>query len=804
MSEDVEMLRTQFSHLTLLLALVTAINNRSNHPTLHGAEVFEERLQRIQSNSRTKVMEAAIGILVQNTEILAGMSYGGSAVTVAVEEKIKGPESDVGLSVDPLDAEPTPDYDPLEGALHMATTGNHDTKRDKHLPAGKISLLPSGCNLWDEIKDLPLKPARACFTLLLAKKPHRVSLVDHVATVQGYLNWYKNADNDDRAQQSARFSEYLVAACWRKMHRRIHNWAAVGLVHDLSKISDEMLSRVLNMITYSSQPDVKLAHQLLSQDEGLSIIMKRYPIDSPSDTGPNPPHGGLQRLWQSALNGTILYTRDTALEFHHFVVATLITYARALKCLHDAEKSKVTCHAARVLVTSRLLTAIVYSKAFECHINGLVENRFLSLPNFPNFPEYHKFAKVNSMSITPKAVGQEGTTRGAGGGEVADTEEDKDDDDDEDKNNKNDGEDKDNGGEDKDNDDEDKDNDDEDKDNDDEDKDNDDEDKDNNDEDKDNNDEDKDNESEEDGVDDFGGEHVDDFEEELAPGPLSDPSHIMISSLIRDRMRLLVNHLTAKRILENYCVQKHVDVEIKLLGINPETAFRPSWETLTSVIGSVTSGTNLSPSTQSIVDHLKDRIEHTLISAKLPASNKIFMVFDQIIKGEEGKRPYYTVHCEAALAAFASTGRGAAEGVAGLLAQLNLDRREVVVSKLCCPACWELMKVLRDSDSENSPYHVRGRHSTVYPVILPPWLDDADVRALVTRFTTYLQEELNTMLTQSQLPSQRTHSRHPSSESDAAWSDVSGSSRPSIDSDKQVWSELEQDEQAIAGRSNNT
>ncbi|KAM6490168.1 hypothetical protein JOM56_014360 [Amanita muscaria] len=751
MSEDVEMLRTQFSHLTLLLALVTAINNRSNHPTLHSAEVFEERLQRIQSNSRTKVMEAAIGILVQNTEILAGMSYGGSAVTVAVEEKIKGPESDVGLSVDPLDAEPTPDYDPLEGALHMATTGNHDTKRDKHLPAGKISLLPSGCNLWDEIKDLPLKPGRACFTLLLAKKPQ--------------------------------FSEYLVAACWRKMHRRIRNWAAVGLVHDLSKISDEMLSRVLNMITYSSQPDVKLAHQLLSQDEGLSIIMKCYPIDSPSDTGPNPPHGGLQRLWQSALNGTILYTRDTALEFHHFVVATLITYTRALKCLHDAEKSKVTRHAARVLVTSRLLTAIVYSKAFECHINGLVENRFLSLPNFPNFPEYHKFAKVNSMSITPKAVGQEGTTRGAGGGEVADTEEDKDDDDDEDKNNKNDGEDKDNGGEDKDNDDEDKDN---------------------NDEDKDNNDEDKDNESEEDGVDDFGGEHVDDFEEELAPGPLSDPSHIMISSLIRDRMRLLVNHLTAKRILENYCVQKHVDVEIKLLGINPETAFRPSWETLTSVIGSVTSGTNLSPSTQSIVDHLKDRIEHTLISAKLPASNKIFMVFDQIIKGEEGKRPYYTVHCEAALAAFASTGRGAAEGVAGLLAQLNLDRREVVVSKLCCPACWELMKVLRDSDSENSPYHVRGRHSTVYPVILPPWLDDADVRALVTRFTTYLQEELNTMLTQSQLPSQRTHSRHPSSESDAAWSDVSGSSRPSIDSDKQVWSELEQDEQAIAGRSNNT
>lgn len=51
----------------------------------------------------------------------------------------------------------------------------------------------------------------------------------------------------------------------------------------------------------------------------------------------------------------------------------------------------------------------------------------------------------------------------------------------------------------------------------------------------------------------------------------------------------------------------------------------------------------------------------------------------------------------------------------------------ITVSKFCCPVCWDVLDILRRQSTSNpshieSRFFVRGRHSVIYPVILPTWL----------------------------------------------------------------------------------
>lgn len=65
------------------------------------------------------------------------------------------------------------------------------------------------------------------------------------------------------------------------------------------------------------------------------------------------------------------------------------------------------------------------------------------------------------------------------------------------------------------------------------------------------------------------------------------------------------------------------------------------------------------------------------------------------------------------------------------------------MSKLCCPVCWELLKVLRD---KTETFNVRGRHCTISPIDLPAWLPKADVREMITRFRFHLKAEVVSMM----------------------------------------------------------
>jgi hypothetical protein len=94
------------------------------------------------------------------------------------------------------------------------------------------------------------------------------------------------------------------------------------------------------------------------------------------------------------------------------------------------------------------------------------------------------------------------------------------------------------------------------------------------------------------------------------------------------------------------------------------------------------------------------------------------------------------------------------------------------VSKLCCPICWELMEILKGHSVTQDQYNVRGRHSTFYPVQLPPYFDHDVVLELADRFEAHLKKELQSMRINN-VSSRNTHRRLLSYESDSGLSTAS-------------------------------
>lgn len=65
----------------------------------------------------------------------------------------------------------------------------------------------------------------------------------------------------------------------------------------------------------------------------------------------------------------------------------------------------------------------------------------------------------------------------------------------------------------------------------------------------------------------------------------------------------------------------------------------------------------------------------------------------------------------------------------------------IAISKLCCPACWELIKLLRDITS-SPKLAVRGSHPNIYPLVLPPWIPPEIRDKMNNIFLGYLGAEL--------------------------------------------------------------
>ena len=163
-----------------------------------------------------------------------------------------------------------------------------------------------------------------------------------MATVRDYLNWYRKASNEERGKGSTLFGEYIISACWQKMERRIGHWAAVGLIYNLCKIRDESLLHLHKDETSAAsieRPDFKLSIylQFMGKNEYLEKTLKFHRYTIPSHSIPQDPSGRLtvlpqlQRLCHD--RSYKLYRKETVAEFHHLLVATILSYASGLRDL---------------------------------------------------------------------------------------------------------------------------------------------------------------------------------------------------------------------------------------------------------------------------------------------------------------------------------------------------------------------------------------------------------------------------------------------------------------------------------------
>jgi hypothetical protein len=171
-----------------------------------------------------------------------------------------------------------------------------------------------------------------------------------VATVRDYLGWYRSANAEQRTEGSTKFAEYIVSACWKKMEWRIGHWASVGLMYCLSevKLDQKRVShqwQIKREVLATKKSDIKLSLylQAMMRNESLEMVLSYYEYDIPFNATIPPKDDitqakivlpGLQRL--CVTDPRDLYNDTTAIEFHHLLVATMLSYANAAHLVTDS------------------------------------------------------------------------------------------------------------------------------------------------------------------------------------------------------------------------------------------------------------------------------------------------------------------------------------------------------------------------------------------------------------------------------------------------------------------------------------
>ena len=70
----------------------------------------------------------------------------------------------------------------------------------------------------------------------------------------------------------------------------------------------------------------------------------------------------------------------------------------------------------------------------------------------------------------------------------------------------------------------------------------------------------------------------------------------------------------------------------------------------------------------------------------------------------------------------------------------------IMISKLCCPACWQLFQLLTQSSTLSTLFTVHGSHYVLYPVELPVWLPEEVINELIEFFWPILVDLLKSII----------------------------------------------------------
>ena len=221
------------------------------------------------------------------------------------------------------------------------------------------------------------------------------------------------------------FQAYLVVNCWEKMHRRVRQWSFLGVIYQLYKISDgEVVQAYQRHWSTRDEAEaearsdgllVKYLADFFSPESGIyENILRSYPGRLANL------HGLKQKLWiaQSITEmqspKLTIYDESSCTDFHKFLVAILIAYAKSLHTLYSKGKKKEPSVVDSLNDFHRyavLLYIVTESRAFRLHIGVLAHSRHLSLPQYHNINEYQSFGAAQELGwITGNGSGAMGKT----------------------------------------------------------------------------------------------------------------------------------------------------------------------------------------------------------------------------------------------------------------------------------------------------------------------------------------------------------------------------------------------------------
>ncbi|KAF8342365.1 hypothetical protein F5887DRAFT_918801 [Amanita rubescens] len=707
--------------LTLLLRVIAIINNKNGDCSLRG---FQQNTEVTcgplfpYDEADLIPLEAVSAILVQQHEIIAAgyqkhtpsnVVFGRDRRTLNV--KLVGKELQENIPDDfgiPLAEHPNPPrFEPKFTITANPRSMNEDSAGNfhnlRHVKTGEDD------GHWPDILSNP--------ECRMIKGP--TSLEEHISTVCAYLNDYRSHPSV-QSDYSNRFFKYLLTVCWPKLYRRISSWRGLGFIYRLYHCQfNSQIAKDANWgdTEYDMAHEKHLRRFLSEHDNvvnGLSSVFEWLPVRGPSID--------FQALAAAAKCGNRLYTRETANEFHHFVFAAFVMFGHSLSLFGKAVTLSRDCRELNSAIQqlfyglqahTTLILYLTTSSAFAKHMEVFQNSLGLQelVPDFDQREEYKKFGESMKIKdhdlVTERCSSSNATPDLSTGASNAKAN---------DKAKANDAK--------------------------------------------------LNDKAEENGLEpanagakvtssDSGAGtdapgNVDSLSEESElEGP---PEGLSAESFI-GWLKTFIVQFIAKRVLELQCRKRPgTPVEMSLLAVDRKVYRVPPWTEFQKLIQSTvkiaSGGLSISCATKEVVPTIEKKIEDFIASD--PDVEKTMDIFRTIInsatkeskqrkprKHTQKKPRLYTVgsHSETLLGMLMKFG-SRIEVDDPELAKLcaGLHDGLIGVSKLCCPICWHVLGALRQI--KQNELMVRGCHSNMYGLVLPPFLSDIDTADSMNRMKT--------------------------------------------------------------------
>jgi hypothetical protein len=172
------------------------------------------------------------------------------------------------------------------------------------------------------------------------------------------------------------FKTYIFIACYQKMYQCFTSWSTLGLIYNLAHFSRDHLDQVVSQAQVDTE-EVEWDRSLANLLGNLPYLQKLVELDENLDI----PVPDLLHLKTVAKDSGFVgvYPKDTAIDFHYFLVCFLIVFTRQLS---EVSRGKLTENfiTAHTVPCANALAIVAHSRTLLCHLTMLTQRGIYCFP----------------------------------------------------------------------------------------------------------------------------------------------------------------------------------------------------------------------------------------------------------------------------------------------------------------------------------------------------------------------------------------------------------------------------------------